>query len=701
MGEGPAKRSRLARLLIHPATALATLAVSLAITALAWWMADMQLRQRAVERFGFQSEEVMAAIARRMLEYETVLRGGAAFLAGPHTGRAEWAGFVAALRLEVSFPGIQGLGYSAMIAPAELTRHVARMRAEGDAGYTVWPPGERGMYSAIVWLEPLDWRNRRALGYDMLSEPVRRTAMERARDTGEAAATGRVVLVQETGKNVQQGFLMYVPVYRRGAPQDSVEQRRAALRGFVYSPFRVDDLMHGILGPDRRHLDLEVFDGGAVAAENLLYHSEDLGRTAGVAAATEFDRVRRVDFAGREWTLRVHGTADYVSAAEKRAPLVVAGSGVAIDLLLFAAIRLLAQRWKSAEAAARRARAELSTNEYLFRHSFEHAPLGMAIVGMDRCFLRANPALCALLGYAERDMRGMSMDDLIDAGHVPMEAGLMQSLAAGEMEAYTLETRLRHASGQWIAVQKIVSLVRDASGAPYCTIGQVQDLSEREAKEYAALAARAMDIVEEERTRLSRDLHDEIGQALLALRLPLQRAYGLCPPGKVAAQIGQALTLSTGVVATVRRLAHCLRPSQLDDLGLVAALRWHVDRVTCAADIAAHFVENIGDRRLPADIESCCFRVAQESLTNVLRHARATTVTVTLTLDGDIIALSMRDDGVGFDAAGHDRGGAFRPLGLLGMRERVAALGGQFEIRSQAGKGTEVRATFADVQLTK
>ena len=132
-------------------------------------------------------------------------------------------------------------------APDERDAHIARIRAEGFPEYDIHPPGERDLYTSIVFLEPFVGRNLAAFGFDMYSEPTRRRAMLRAARLGETSITAKVTLMQETHGKVQAGVLLYVPVYRQGGPTDTPAQRMQALIGFVYSPYRLDDLMQGIL----------------------------------------------------------------------------------------------------------------------------------------------------------------------------------------------------------------------------------------------------------------------------------------------------------------------------------------------------------------------------------------------------------------------------------------------------------------------
>jgi signal transduction histidine kinase len=145
----------------------------------------------------------------------------------------------------------------------------------------------------------------------------------------------------------------------------------------------------------------------------------------------------------------------------------------------------------------------------------------------------------------------------------------------------------------------------------------------------------------------------------------------------------------------VRDLALDLRPSVLDDLGLPAALRWYVDRFARDARVEAHLSIDAVPRFAP-ELETACFRVAQEALTNVARHARARRVWLDLHVLAGALELSVRDDGIGFDTgAARERAVGGTSMGLLGMQERVSLVGGEFEVQSVQGGGTEVRARFA------
>lgn len=222
----------------------------LIVTLLAW----NEVRQNEIKaaKFAFDAEvkEVHVRINERLEDYSSILRGIAGlFAASQSVKRHEFRDYVEKLHLEQTYPGVQGVGFARLIPAREKQRMTAVIRREGYSQFTIRPEGERDPYSAIVYLEPFDWRNQRAFGYDMYSEPIRRAAMGRARDNDSTAISGKVVLVQETEKEVQSGFLMYMPIYRNKLPHETLDERRNNLVGWVYEPFRMNELMSkGVLG---------------------------------------------------------------------------------------------------------------------------------------------------------------------------------------------------------------------------------------------------------------------------------------------------------------------------------------------------------------------------------------------------------------------------------------------------------------------
>src|SRR5258708_9072447 len=221
----------------------------------------------------------------RMLSYEQILRGGAARIASSRAiSRNEWRDFVAHLQLDERFPGIQSIGFAERVKPAEVGAHVKRRGSEGFAASEMRPSGERLEYFPIVFNEPFTARNVRVIGFDMFSEPARRAAMERARDTADAAITAKVVLAGEPFRGMQAsqpGFVMYMPVYRQQVRSLGKEERSLALAGFVFSPFRMHDLMRGILDDGvLQMLDMRIFDDASSSSASELIDTRTAWRAA-------------------------------------------------------------------------------------------------------------------------------------------------------------------------------------------------------------------------------------------------------------------------------------------------------------------------------------------------------------------------------------------------------------------------------------
>jgi PAS domain S-box-containing protein len=209
------------------------------------------------------------------------------------------------------------------------------------------------------------------------------------------------------------------------------------------------------------------------------------------------------------------------------------------------------------------------------------------------------------------------------------------------------------------------------------------------------LSRRLMEVQEVERRHIARELHDEIGQALTVMKINLQAVQRLLDTPALAPYLEESIRTVDRTLQQVRNLSLDLRPSLLDDLGLVPALRWYVDRQAQQAEFSAQFAADPLEKRLPPDLEIVCFRIVQEALTNVTRHAQARQVGVELRQRGDELQLVVRDDGVGFDVQTTlNRAAHGASMGLLGMEERALPLGGQVEIKSAPGRGTEIRARF-------
>jgi PAS domain S-box-containing protein len=245
--------------------------------------------------------------------------------------------------------------------------------------------------------------------------------------------------------------------------------------------------------------------------------------------------------------------------------------------------------------------------------------------------------------------------------------------------------------------------VRDANGTVVRFAGIAEDMTETKQAEEAlqkanrqlqVLSRRRVKMQEEERRHLSRELHDQIGQALMAAKMNLQSTRRLRKHERIVERLDDTMTILDQILQQIRQISFDLRPPVLDDLGLAPALQWVLRHHAERAGLAVEFNSDTELRRLTPEVETACFRVALEALTNVIRHARAQKVFVGLSRVDGSLQLIVRDDGIGFDLADAANRAPRDRLGLAGMDERVVVLGGTFRCKSAPGQGTEVQASF-------
>jgi len=256
--------------------------------------------------------------------------------------------------------------------------------------------------------------------------------------------------------------------------------------------------------------------------------------------------------------------------------------------------------------------------------------------------------------------------------------------AAVETEVKNRETDLArlYSRFRWTMAGEIILVVVLGSIISVTTTRRVVKL-EAEAR---ALSAQLVGAQETERRTIARELHDEVGQGLSALLLDVGAAASSTAPGPLHSRLDAIATSGEHIVEEVRRIALSLRPSMLDDLGLVSALEWQAREVQRRSGLNVELSAHDGDAQLPESHSTCIYRVAQEALQNCVRHAAASEVRVALSRRNGTILLKVEDNGKGFLTA------RSRGLGLIGMEERISQLGGRLRVLSTPGRGTTISA---------
>lgn len=456
------------------------LAIALLSTTAATYYVSTTIQAKERLRFENDVRTTQSKLRDRIEAYLILLRAGSGlFAASEAVTPQEFRAFVDRMKLRDRYPGIQGIGYSARVPATAKDTFVSQVRQQGIA-LSIRPNYPRSEYHAIIYLEPQDRRNRVAIGYDMFSEPVRRAAMERARDTGSPAASGKVTLVQEIDKHKQAGFLVYVPVYRGGDIPATKAQRQTELVGFVYSPFRADDLMNGIFGEENRLVNFEIYDSKNVSSANLLHSSRY--HTLNNRSQPQFQTTQTIDLAGRTWSLVFTSRPELKLSSDIDLAPFVAFTGVAMSMILFAMTHSLSLSRQVAERSA----AALTESEKRFRRLVESNIFGVASGDFQGKVHYANDYFLQLTGYEREDLRsgGLHWDSLTPAEFLPLDLQAAVELKKHGMAA-PFEKQYIRKDGTRVPILIGGALLADPNTPQPEIIAFILDLSDRKAAQEA------------------------------------------------------------------------------------------------------------------------------------------------------------------------------------------------------------------------
>ena len=462
-------------------------------TTLAWLEFDRSQKENvteAQERFDIRVTELIAGMARRIDTNVEVLRGlNGLFAASEDVSREEFKVYYDHLKLSAFYPGIQGVGFAALIKPDRLAEFEAQMVKRGINGFTVTPVGERDIYTSIVYLEPFDWRNQRAFGFDMYSEPTRRAAMRLAVETGEATLSGKVRLVQETENDVQAGFLVYLPTYKKDLPLRTPEERWAAFEGWTYSPLRAGNLINSFLNEEfetlRSQIDLRVYAGSTPDDSALLFATDNpIASTKGLAPIA-----RTIELYGTQWRVEISPrSGQWLIASDQSASLWQLVGGIFISTLLALFISFLNSRNQQITAALRisnQARDELAKSEAELRLSGEviqASPMAIFVTDARGKIITVNPAFEETASVTEAETIGQSIFDLLITSTNSATAHEVWSTVttAGKWEG---EIAMRGPNGEGIPIEMKVTQILDKDGNVTSYAGLFSNIAARRSAE--------------------------------------------------------------------------------------------------------------------------------------------------------------------------------------------------------------------------
>ncbi|HLX02593.1 MAG TPA: CHASE domain-containing protein, partial [Trinickia sp.] len=396
---------------------LLVLTAALGLTWIVWDHERQAARHELLSQFDFALGDAVSRVDQRMATYQLMLRGVQSLFSATGTlDRARFRDYVDTLSLDPTFSGIQAIGIAQWVPAARRAAHVAEMRRAGLTRYAIQPGGARDDYAPIIQREPYVGRNRNRVGFDTWADPARRNAMERARDSGMAAITGKLRLAVDQDDDTHPGFIMYLPIYARGRPQDNVAERRENLIGWVYASFHMRDIIASLYGEAPPGLTLAVYDGVEPSPASLMHRSSQAAaeRQPPALSASEYLVV-----AGHDWTLTLSASDAFKARFGRHAEMVIALAGTGLSLLLALLAWLLVtgrgRAMRLASAMTRELReheAELRIAAVAF-NSLEP----MMVTDADAKILRVNSAFTECTGYTANEIVGKTPHILNSGRH--------------------------------------------------------------------------------------------------------------------------------------------------------------------------------------------------------------------------------------------------------------------------------------------
>jgi signal transduction histidine kinase len=569
--------------------------VSSLIGSVLYVVTERSIERDAEERFDNHARYAQNVISVRIKSYTDLLRGAGSMIRSTDVlTHAQFHDYVQGLQLNTQYPAVDSINYAVYVLGKERREFERRFKAEMGAWVGpatqlgISPPQERRDYLVVTYIEP-DLSTPGHYGVDLMANPYIRNQLAIARDDGSLYASGTRIPALSRPNDAHLGMRM--PIYRKGLPADTPEQRHHAYMGSLGIAFSVPRLLQGVLDETPiAHMRMTLYDKGP--------HFDASGREVNIGPVTQFDSkgtqsVPRpaldhgddyftitlpLDFNGRPWeTVFSVPKADLYTDADTYYPKLMMAFGFLGSILLYALLHMLTSSRQAALALAREMTSELRESQHKLQLSHQ---------------------------------------------------------------------KLRR------------------------------------------LADHAYQIKEMERKRIAREIHDDLGQNLLALRIEAEllasRTRGT--HNHLHKRARATLQQIDTTIKSVRQIINDLRPTVLD-LGLAAAVEWQVAQFQRRTGIHCELADDHGEIVLPDHCATAFFRILQESLTNIVRHANASRVEVELRMHGGWLTLTVKDNGCGLPSGGTSKADSF---GLVGIEERIVILGGTCAIFSAPEGGTTV-----------
>lgn len=455
--------------------------VAMITTVIVWEMAYSNMKSNAQARFENYKQILVAEINSQMHEYEQALRGAVGlFNASDDVTRTDWKYYVDTLKIKENYPGIQGMGYISHVTKDSYAKHIGKIHEEGFIDYEIYPAGDRPVYAPITYLEPFDWRNQRAFGFDMNSERTRREALETAKITGEPAVTEKLILSQETAENTQVGFLMFLPVYEKKHSADMTkEERESIILGYVYSPFRMKDFMNSIMDATSQFIDVKIYDSEMPTAYTLMYDSQSRHPEQPAVKRPLISDTLLMYIGQQIWTLELDTGKPFEQFVESDQASTVLFAGTIISMLLFWITWTITTSRERAVALADKMTKDLRVSEERYALAVSGSNDGLWDWNIKEDTVYYAPRFKKLLSYRESeiDNRRETVEKLIHPDDYDNCYQAFQNHLK-QREPLDVECRMQLKNGDYAWFRVKGQAIWDQSGKPIRMAGSLSDIND-------------------------------------------------------------------------------------------------------------------------------------------------------------------------------------------------------------------------------
>lgn len=471
-------------------------------TYILWSNTKQKTLENLQARFEYNVFEAIGYISQRVASYELVLRGvQGLFASSQNIERHEFREFIQKLNLVQGYPGIQSIGLAETVPPEQKRRHIESIRKQGFPDFTIHPEGERGAYASVIFIEPFNEDNQFAFGLDMLSylkrpgeedsaPGLRHAAMEKARDSGKIAISGKIKFVSKKGGDAQTGIMMFLPLYRNNMPIDTLSARRANITGWIFATFRMDELMANVLAEHSNEINVEIYDSEQNSEQSLLYVNNKAHRASNNPKAL-FRTTRQIDLHGHKWTLSISSMPELEKQLDDAMSFKFIITGIAASLLLMLLTWLGVHDRELALIIAHQA------SESQIRINHLNKQLSLAIKEMERIMnafpdlhymvdldgklVRWNSSLEKFLGLSHENLLNRQITDFIC--QEDRQKALEEINQTMEQDQHSTEIKFVRNDGTLIPFMCNCATITNEENGNKCVLIAGRDISERKATE--------------------------------------------------------------------------------------------------------------------------------------------------------------------------------------------------------------------------